>query len=103
MADGELRIAVSAEDVLLEGRLQQSIYRQAVEESIAAVWGPGIAWRTVRAAPKPKPEAAAPAEGSAADRGQEIAGNPQVQAILDIFGGRVETVEEHGSLREEQP
>jgi DNA polymerase-3 subunit gamma/tau len=100
LADGELRIAVPAESSLLEGRLQQSAYRQTVEEAIAAVWGPGLAWRTVRAAPRPKPEPPPPADGSAAGR---IAENPKVQAVLDIFGGRVETVEEHGSFREDQP
>ncbi|HEY2740361.1 MAG TPA: hypothetical protein VGK45_18260, partial [Thermoanaerobaculia bacterium] len=106
LSEGELRIAVPAEDSLLESRLQQAVYRQVVEEAIAAVCGPGITWRTVRAAPKPKPEAAVAsggpggAGGAAAER---VAENPQVQAVLDIFGGKVETVEEHGSFREDQP
>lgn len=102
LVDGELRIAVPPEDPLLETRLQQGVYRQVVEEAIAAVWGPGLTWRSVRGAARPKPEAAAPDGGSAADGGR-VADIPQVQAILDIFGGRVETVEEHGSFREDQP
>jgi hypothetical protein len=67
---------------------------------VASVWGPGFAWRTSRGAARKKiePVAATPA----ADRGR-IAENPQVQAVLDIFGGKVETVEEHGSSREDQP
>ena len=108
LSEGELRIAVPAEDSLLESRLQQPVYRQVVEEAIAAVWGPGITWRTVRAAPKPKPEAAALSGGAGGAGGadgaaERVAENPQVQAVLDIFGGKVETVEEHGSFREDQP
>jgi DNA polymerase-3 subunit gamma/tau len=105
LVDGELRIAVSPEDPLLDARLQQGVYRQVVEEALAAiatVGGSGLSWRAVRGAPRPKTEAAAPAGGAAADHGR-AAENPQVQAILDIFGGRVETVEEHGSFREDQP
>lgn len=45
---------------------------------------------------------AAVAETPGADRGRSVE-NPQVQAVLDIFGGKVETVEEHGSSREDQP
>jgi DNA polymerase-3 subunit gamma/tau len=100
--DGELRIEVPAEDSLLESRLQQSTYRQVVEEAISSVWGPGFAWRTARAAAKPKAETAAVPDTLVADRSR-VAENPQVQAVLDIFGGRVETVEEHGSFREDQP
>jgi hypothetical protein len=104
-ADGELRIAVPAEDSLLESRLQQAVYRQVVEEALKAVWGPGVTWRTGRAAPRPKAEPAAAGGGAgpgAAEQGK-VAENPQVQAVLDIFGGKVETVEEHGSFREDQP
>jgi len=111
LSERELLIAVPAEDSLLESRLQQAAYRQVVEEAIAAVWGPGMTWRTVRAAPRPKPESAASsassasggAGGAAGTAAERVAENPQVQAVLDIFGGKVETVEEHGSFREDQP
>jgi hypothetical protein len=73
-----------------------------VEEAISSVWGPGFPWRTARAAAKPKAETANSPETLATDRSR-VAENPQVQAVLDIFGGRVETVEEHGSFREDQP
>jgi hypothetical protein len=101
LVDGELRIAVPAEDIL-DARLQQPAYRQMVDEAVAATWGPGFPWRTVRGALRAKPVPAGPAEAPAADRARS-AENPQVQAVLDIFGGRVETVEEHGGFREEQP
>jgi len=104
VVDGELHLAVPADNTLLAGRLQQSVNREIVDAAAAAVWGPGIAWRTVRAASRPVPPSGAaapePAEGAAAERGR-VADNPQVQAVLDIFGGRVETVEEHGSFRED--
>jgi DNA polymerase-3 subunit gamma/tau len=102
LVDGELRISVPPEDALLESRLQQPAYRQVVDDAVAAIWGPGLPWRTVRGALKAKPAPAGPAAAPAADRAQN-AENSQVQAVLDIFGGRVETVEEHGSFREEQP
>jgi DNA polymerase-3 subunit gamma/tau len=101
LVDGELRIAVPAEDIL-DARLQQPAYRQVIDEAVAATWGPGFPWRTVRGALRAKPVPAGPAAVPAADRAQ-TAENPQVQAVLDIFGGRVETVEEHGGFREEQP
>jgi DNA polymerase-3 subunit gamma/tau len=108
LVDGELQIEVPAED-MLETRLQQSAYRQVVDEAVAAVWGPGFVWRTVRGAAKKKETSTANgasvvggASAAGADRSR-VAENPQVQAVLDIFGGRVETVEEHGSLREDQP
>jgi DNA polymerase III gamma/tau subunit len=100
LVDGELRIEIPTGDSMLESRLQQGAYRQVVDEAVAAVWGSGFVWRTARGAARKKIET--PVETPAADRGR-VADNPQVQAVLDIFGGKVETVEEHGSSREDQP
>jgi len=100
VVDGALRIEVAAEDPMLESRLQHSTYRQVVDEAVTSVWGPGFTWRTARGAARKKVEAVI--ETPAAERGRVVE-NPQVQAVLDIFGGKVETVEEHGSSREDQP
>jgi hypothetical protein len=100
-ADGSLHIASPPDDGLLEMRLQQPASRQTVEEAVAAVWGAGTAWRLVRGGGTRK---AAPAAASPAEPAPETARVnelPQVQALLDIFGGRIENVEEHGRSREE--
>ncbi|HKH43360.1 MAG TPA: DNA polymerase III subunit gamma/tau [Thermoanaerobaculia bacterium] len=99
LQDGVLHIATAPEDGLLDARLQQPGNRQIVEEAVAAVWGAGSGWRLVRGSAK---KAAPPAAAAAAPvPGAGIAENPQVQAVLDIFGGRVEKIEEHGRSREE--
>ncbi|HEX7181742.1 MAG TPA: DNA polymerase III subunit gamma/tau [Thermoanaerobaculia bacterium] len=97
--DGELRIAVPPGEGMLESRLQQPSVRKVIEESVAAVWGAGTAWRQVRGEARKKNDEEAPAAAPAQELSR-VAEIPKVQAILDIFGGKVETVEEHG-LREE--
>jgi len=100
LMEGVLQIATAPDDGLLDARLQQPGNRQVVEEAVAAVWGAGSGWRLVRgSAKKAAPSAAASA---APVPGAGVAENPQVQAVLDIFGGRVEKIEEHGRSREEQ-
>ncbi len=101
--DGQLQIATTPDDGMLEMRLQQPANRQIVDDAAAAVWGAGSGWRLVRGAKKVSPVApASPGTAGAASGGAaQIAENPQVQAVLDIFGGRVEKIEEHGRSREE--
>ncbi len=107
-ADGALHIASPPDDGLLEMRLQQAASKQTVEEALAAVWGAGTAWRLVRGGGTRKAVSAMGATGAAGAGSAEpavelakVSELPQVQALLDIFGGRVETVEEHGRSREE--
>jgi DNA polymerase III subunit gamma/tau len=100
LQDGQLHVATAPDDGILETRLQQPANRQIVEDAIAAVWGAGFGWRLVRGGAKKAsspPAAPAPAAGNTAG----VVENPQVQAVLDIFGGRVEKIEEHGRSREE--
>jgi DNA polymerase-3 subunit gamma/tau len=90
-ADGSLTIVAPAGDLFFSSRLSQEANRSLLEEALAAVWGPGTTWRLAQG--KERPQTAAnelPLAGSGA-----IADNPTVQTMLDIFGGRVETVEEH--------
>jgi len=99
--EGQLQIATAPDDGILEMRLQQQANRQIVDEAAAAGWGAGAGWRLVRGGgekSKAAPPASAQASPSSASNVAEI---PQVQAVLDIFGGRVEKVEEHGRSREE--
>ena len=93
--DGRLRIAHLPGDTWLASRLQQTANREVLEEALAAVWGPGTAWKLVEGAGRSRePEEAAPPPGAAV-----VVENPTVQTVLDIFGGRVERVEER--FREE--
>ncbi len=94
--DDILTVIAPAGDSWLRSRLQGDANRQVLEEALAAVWGPGTRWRLVEGASAPK---AAAVETPAAETGAE---NPAVQTVLEIFGGRVETVEEQGRYTEDR-
>lgn len=98
LLDGQLQVATSPDDGILETRLQQPANRQIVDDSAAAVWGAGAGWRLVRGGAKKAPP---PTPAANVVSSSSIAEIPQVQAVLDIFGGRVEKIEEHGRSREE--
>lgn len=88
-SEGCLTIVAPAGDTWLGPRLAQDVNRAAIDEALAAVWGPGNRWSLAHGEAKaPLPEVKAAPERAVAD-------NPTVQAVLDIFGGRVETVEEN--------
>jgi DNA polymerase-3 subunit gamma/tau len=94
-ADGELAIVTAPGDTWLSSRLETSSNRAVLEEALAVIWGPGNRWRLVTGqgtAGREASQAAAPPV-SLADPVRE---HPGVQTILDIFGGRIEKVEEHG-------
>ncbi|MFL6201303.1 MAG: DNA polymerase III subunit gamma/tau [Thermoanaerobaculia bacterium] len=91
---GRLTIARAPGDTWLESRLGQSANRQVIDESVAAVWGAQASWQTVQG--QGRKAAAMQAQASAASAaGAVVNENPTVQTVLDIFGGRVERVEEH--------
>jgi DNA polymerase-3 subunit gamma/tau len=97
--NGRLRILVAPGDVTLSSRLRQPANRETLDEAVAKIWGSGTVWEFAEG-PRPAPqtgESAAPpppAESSEAL-------NPAVQTLLDIFGGKVEAVEEIRGAREE--
>jgi DNA polymerase-3 subunit gamma/tau len=92
--EGRLAILCPSGDTYLRTRLEAN--RAVLEEAAAAVWGPGTRLDILegRAAPK----AAAEAKPAPVQQVEQI---PTVQAVLDIFKGRIETVEEHGSYTED--
>jgi DNA polymerase-3 subunit gamma/tau len=105
-AGGRLRIVLRPGDVYLAPRLRQPANRQLIDEAVAAVWGAGATWDFSEANPdaavpsagkRPAAAAAAAVPGAA----ESALANPTVQTILDIFGGRVKEIEEHGSLKED--
>ncbi|HEX6862254.1 MAG TPA: DNA polymerase III subunit gamma/tau [Thermoanaerobaculia bacterium] len=91
--DGRLTIARAPGDTWLESRLGQSANRQIIDEAVAAVWGAGTTWRTVQGEGRKAAEMQAQAAAASA-AGAVVSENPTVQTVLDIFGGRVERVEE---------
>ena len=93
-ADGRLTIARMPGDTWLESRLQQAGNRQVIEESLAAVWGAGASWRTVQGDGQRSRQEAEEQTRQAAVVSAGLVENPTVQTVLDIFGGKVERVEE---------
>jgi DNA polymerase-3 subunit gamma/tau len=94
--DGALLVAVAPGDAVVEGALQRGNNRQILEEVLRAVWGSEARWRPVAggngsAAGEPGPDVAA----------ADAASHPAVQTVLEIFNGRIERVEQHGSPRED--
>ncbi len=89
--DGRLTIARMPGDTWLDSRLQQAANRQVIEESLAAVWGAGTPWRTVQGNGSRRPAAE---EQTRQEAAAGVVENPTVQTVLDIFGGKVERVEE---------
>jgi hypothetical protein len=94
--EGRVLILCPHGDNYLKSRLEAN--RPTLEEAAAAVWGPGTLLDILesRTAPKPAVTEAKPAQV------QEVEQIPAVQAVLEIFKGRIETVEEqHGSYTED--
>ena len=92
-AEGRLTIARAPGDTWLESRLGQPANRQIIDEAAAAVWGEGVTWRTVQGDGRKAAEMQAQVSAASA-AGAVMSENPTVQTVLDIFGGRVERVEE---------
>jgi DNA polymerase-3 subunit gamma/tau len=93
--EGRASILCPQGDSYLKGRLEAN--RAILGEAAAAIWGPGARVDILesRNAPKPAATEAKPAPV------QQVEQIPTVQAVLDIFQGRIETVEEHGSYTED--
>jgi DNA polymerase-3 subunit gamma/tau len=102
---GRLVILLPPGDAYLSTRLRQPANRETVTAAVARVWGTEASWDFAEGVAPPLPAAAALSEPAAAadPRADEEAAllNPAVQTLLDIFGGRVEAVEEHRGTREE--
>jgi DNA polymerase III subunit gamma/tau len=94
--DGRVSILCPQGDSYLKGRLEAN--RTILEEAAAAVWGPGTRVDILesRSASKPAATEAKPAPV------QQVEQVPTIQAVLDIFKGRIiEPVEEQGSYTED--
>jgi DNA polymerase III subunit gamma/tau len=93
--DGRVTVLCPSGDTYLRTRLDAN--RAILAEAAAAVWGPGTRLDILESRNAPKASAAEAKTGPA----QQVEQIPTVQAVLDIFKGRIETVEEHGSYTED--
>ncbi len=92
--DGRVTVLCPSGDTYLRTRLDAN--RAILAEAAATVWGPGTRLDILESRNAPK--AAAEAKTGPV---QQVEQSPTVQAVLDIFKGRIETVEEHGSYTED--
>lgn len=92
VVDGVLQISARAGDHWLERALRRPNNRSALEAAIEATFGEPVPWKLVAASetadtPATTREEPEPEVPPAATE------HPTVQAVLDIFGGRVESIE----------
>lgn len=103
---GELRIALPAGDALAAQQIQRAANREALDAAVVGVFGTGTRWRLTEgaAAAAPARPAAREAEQRRRDEARsDAAADPRVQAVLDIFGGTLKSVDpavDDGELEE---
>ncbi len=95
--DGVLTIVAPPGDQWLRNTLDRKTNSQILDEAIAETLGAGIRWRlTEGQGKKAAPEEPVPAEPGNGKLSEAL-DNPRVQAVLDIFGGSVESIDPSGS------
>ena len=94
--DGRLEIAVPADDTWLANSLERETNRTALKESIAAVWKEDLAWTLVSTGEN---SVQAQKTTTQQDMQEDIMSDPEVQTVLELFGGTVET---HASDQEDE-
>ena len=95
-----LKIYAQPDDPWLNrATLSKETNRLPLEAALEATFGSGSGWRVTEA------EAAAPAPTAEADEPEtdELASDPRVQKVLDIFGGRIEADDERDRTVEGEP
>jgi hypothetical protein len=85
---GRLVIRHVAGDADLVARLARATNRQVLDEAVRRTWGPGVTWETRADLPPAADDRAEP------ETAPEIRDHPTVQTLLELFGGRIESVEE---------
>jgi len=85
---GRLEIAVPADDTWLANSLEREANRDALKESIAAVWGDGVTWTLVSTG---EDSVQSQKSNTPLDTQDDIMTDPEVQTVLELFGGTVET------------
>jgi len=95
--EGELRIHAPAGDTWLGAALERPSNRQVLEEALHEVWGAAAGWRlcaNIPANSSPAAPETAPTQRPVAPPEEPAALNhPTVQNVLELFNGRVESVQ----------
>jgi DNA polymerase-3 subunit gamma/tau len=95
LADGVLEIHIRAGSSWLSTRLAKETNKKALEAALADTVGADARWRLIESSAPPKKESpATPPEDPAGNEQASATDNPTVQAVLDIFGGTVEPVDQ---------
>lgn len=92
VVDGALVISTRPGDDWLQRALERPGNREALEAAIAATFGEALTWRLAAGGGDTVTRSAAPAP-SEQEVPVTVTEHPTVQAVLDIFGGRVESLE----------
>ena len=104
-SEGSLSLFVPPGD-LLDKALKRPANSAVVDDAVVRVWGEGTSWTARPAAPGGEPEVAAGGDraddgGGSSSRHREVAEIPAVQTVLELFQGRVETVEDRAGATED--
>jgi len=92
LAGQELVLSLGPEERLIANGLAREANRRLLDEAVAAVFGPATRWRIAEdSEPGARPEKIPPARPRTPPAA--VAVHPAVQSVLEIFGGRVATVE----------
>ena len=89
--NNQLTIQPQAGDALLAGALKREKNVSLVEELIRQVWGDGTGWKLLAA--DPRVEETASEKASEDEKLQQAQDDPTVRAVLDIFGGNIQSVQ----------
>ena len=98
-AEGRLVIVYPPGDPWLPQKLERGSNREVLEQALARSWGAGTAFKLIEGSGQRTVAEASP--GLSTVKLELVEANPIIQTVLDIFGGRVAEVEEHGSLPED--
>ncbi len=91
--DGKLRIEPPAGDSLIAGALKRKNNVTLLEELIQRIWGEGATWILQEPSDEAR-EATISRRESEAEASGEVTEDPTVQAVLEIFGGNIQNVQE---------
>ncbi len=89
--EGHLQIQPPAGDALLAAALKREGNAALLDELLREIWGEGTTWKL--RAPIETRNAAPDGPGATGNGLQEVREDPMVQAVLDIFGGNVQSVQ----------
>ncbi|HEX6204079.1 MAG TPA: hypothetical protein VF100_13850 [Thermoanaerobaculia bacterium] len=100
-----LLIRYASDDDDLAARLASPRTREALDQVVAAVLGAAGRWEARGDLPPLPPNGSGPAAEGGEEQAAappDVAGHPTVQTVLELFGGRIETVEADEAADEQE-